>query len=150
MSSPIAPPPYTESLGSLPPQLAILPLPQAPPLRFSEETISSAQRRRVRSAHGRIRVYDIGWRGNWIEAIGGGWAKNSGRGGAASSGGVSGRWMWVFELVVWGGRGWVTRSYFTEWKLISYVRNGDGHSFPRNPNAEEQLSNLSADLMKME
>jgi len=122
LNSPLAPPPYSETPtpASALPQAAT-----SQSLRFSEETLSSTQRRKVRYAHGSIRVYDIGWRRNWSEVIGGG-ANSKRRGGSK-------RWMWIVELLLVGGRG-----------------AGDGHSFPHNPQAEEELAELASELVKMD
>ncbi|THH26998.1 hypothetical protein EUX98_g7190 [Antrodiella citrinella] len=54
-----------------------------PPL---EHELSYNQRRLVRDAHGHIRQYDIGWRGNWSQIVG--WDKP---------------WGWVSRILVGGG-----------------------------------------------
>ncbi|KDQ20944.1 hypothetical protein BOTBODRAFT_151917 [Botryobasidium botryosum FD-172 SS1] len=116
-NSPLAPPPYSETPAPAPPS--------SQPLRFSEETLTSAQRRKVRHAHSTIRVYDLGWQRNWTEVLGGGahLKRRSGRK----------RWMWIVELLLVGGRG-----------------TGDGHTFPHNPSAEEELVELASELAKMD
>jgi len=59
-------------------------------VRVQEHELTSAQRRRIRYAHGKIRLYDLGWKVNLREAIGGGWSSGKG-------------WKWWLRLVVSGG-----------------------------------------------
>ncbi|KAF8527602.1 DHHC palmitoyltransferase-domain-containing protein [Hysterangium stoloniferum] len=58
------------------------PLPYHPP---QEHELSHAQRWLVRREHGKLRLYDLGWRRNWGEVFGGG------------------KWYWWSRLVLYGG-----------------------------------------------
>lgn len=81
-----------------------------PPL---EPELNYKQRKLVKEAHGRMSLYDIGWRNNWMQVFG--WNT---------------RWGWVTRLLCGG------------------VSAGDGMYYPRNPRAEEVLSQLASDLVK--
>ncbi|KLO05627.1 zf-DHHC-domain-containing protein [Schizopora paradoxa] len=82
-----------------------------------EHQLSGAQRRHIQFAHGRIRIYDIGWRKNFAQVFGVG--SESGRP----------KWnRWMYRAVCGGG---------------SY---GDGKTFPRNPRADNLLERLATAL----
>ncbi|EIN13020.1 zf-DHHC-domain-containing protein [Punctularia strigosozonata HHB-11173 SS5] len=83
-----------------------------------EDELTYYQRRLVRRAHGRIRLYDIGWRQNWAQVFG-----IDGLGKAA-------RWKVILYRLLCGGSS-----------------KGDGRTYPRNPRAEDMLANLATDLV---
>ncbi|KAG8984417.1 palmitoyltransferase for Vac8p [Tulasnella sp. 427] len=88
--------------------------------RVEEHLLSSDQRRRVRYAARKIRLYDLGSvRENWEEVVGG-------RGKAGS------RWTWWLNFIVCGGKG-----------------KGDGYTFEFNPTARRKLDRLAEDLAKL-
>jgi len=100
-------------------------LPPLPPGRLSsppqEHYLTYVQRRAVRDAHARMRLYDVGWRRNAAQVFGFG------------MGTQKRRWRaWVARLL-WGG------SCF-----------GTGTQFPRNPHAEDVLVELAAELVRLE
>jgi len=82
-----------------------------------EHQLSGAQRRHVQYAHGRIRLYDIGWRKNVAQVFG------------VSSDSRRTRWKrWVYRAACGGGS------------------CGDGKTFPRNPRADSLLERLATAL----
>ncbi|KAG8870805.1 palmitoyltransferase for Vac8p [Tulasnella sp. 331] len=94
-----------------------------PVVRLQEHQLTGAQRRRVRYAASKIRLYDLGsvWK-NWSAVALGG---RGGKGGRS--------WRWWMWLVFCGGRG-----------------EGDGYSFEFNPKAERQLQRLADQLAEMQ
>ncbi|KAI0087772.1 DHHC palmitoyltransferase-domain-containing protein [Irpex rosettiformis] len=84
------------TLEHISPFLLLRELPPLPPQHSSdryrlsepplEHELSFSQRRLVRDAHGYIKLYDMGWRGNWAQVVG--WEKPFG---------------WVNRIVVGGG-----------------------------------------------
>ena len=108
-------------------------LPPLPPCRLSsppqEHQLVYSQRRAVRSAHSRLRLYDVGWRRNTAQVFG-----TSTTGTSTSSTKPKRRWFaaWATKLV-WGGNSC-----------------GTGTQFPRNPNAEDVLVELAAELVRLE
>ncbi|KAG8971589.1 palmitoyltransferase for Vac8p [Tulasnella sp. 425] len=89
--------------------------------RIQEHLLSSAQRRRIRYAARKIRLYDLGSASrNWDQVFGGG--RNGGGNG----------WKWWLNLILLGGRG-----------------RGDGYSFEFNPTAKKQLDRLAEELAKL-
>ncbi|KAN0123596.1 DHHC palmitoyltransferase domain containing protein [Russula decolorans] len=107
-------------------------LPPLPPCRLSsppqEHQLVFSQRRAVRRAHARLRLYDVGWRRNTAQVFG-----TSTTGPSPSS--TKRRWFaaaWAARLV-WGGNSC-----------------GTGTQFPRNPNAEDVLVELAAELVRIE
>jgi palmitoyltransferase len=109
-------------------------LPPLPPCRLSsppqEHQLVFSQRRAVRSAHARLRLYDIGWRRNTAQVFGTSTTGIS----SNSSTKLKRRWFaaWATKLV-WGGNSC-----------------GTGTQFPRNPNAEDVLVELAAELVRLE
>ena len=92
--------------SSLLPSSQLSPLPLYPPpghsvpvssrenaSQFAEHTMTRNQRRLVRNASGKIRVYDLGWKRNWLDLFS---VRQE-------------RFIldWV-EIIWWGGRGCVT------------------------------------------
>lgn len=107
-------------------------LPPLPPCRLSsppqEHQLVFSQRRAVRKAHARLRLYDVGWRRNTAQVFG---TLTTG----PSSSSTKRRWFaaaWAARLV-WGGNSC-----------------GTGTQFPRNPNAEDVLVELAAELVRIE
>jgi palmitoyltransferase len=107
-------------------------LPPLPPCRLSsppqEHQLVFSQRRAVRRAHARLRLYDVGWRRNTAQVFG-----TSTTGPSPSS--TKRRWFaaaWAARLV-WGGNSC-----------------GTGTQFPWNPHAEDVLVELAAELVRLE
>jgi len=100
--------------------------------RWQEHELNSKQRRLVREAARNIRVYDLGWRENLRQALGGGSGARDDRGSDVAPGrqkaGNKTEWIWV-ERILWGGR-----------------PLGDGASFRHNRRAEQQLRELAEKL----
>jgi len=99
--------------------------PFQPSRRLKEYELNRKQRRAVRRAAGSIRIYDLGWKENLKEVLGG-----PGPSASLHSGGgaISPVLIWV-ERIFWGGRG-----------------RGDGQTFRHNPNAEPLLRALGDQL----
>lgn len=84
--------------------------PPPPPKRWVEHELNRKQRRIIRDAAGKIRIYDIGWKENLLDVIGGPGPSNSTGPDRSERGeGVSRRkgpgWGIWLERIVWGGRG---------------------------------------------
>ena len=96
-----------------------------------------AQRRAVREAHARLRLYDVGWRRNAAQVFG--------------TTGPKRRWRaWVARLS-WGGHWCVPPSFvICPERLLMLGSSGTGTQFPRNPHAEEVLDKLAAELVRLE
>jgi len=120
-----SPPPYTPSApGSRRNQVFAEPFrfPSPPPSvrRFQEHELNRKQRQLINEA--RIRIYDLGWKNNLLDVLGGPTV-------------VPGKpkplhlRVWA-ERIFWGGRG-----------------RGDGHAFRHNPCAEDQLHTLANALL---
>ncbi|KAF8322742.1 zf-DHHC-domain-containing protein [Clavulina sp. PMI_390] len=92
------------------------------PRRFQEHELNRKQRQLVRDAHRKIRIYDMGWKENLLEVIGG----PDPRPGKPRPSMFR---IWA-ERIFWGGRG-----------------RGDGHSFRHSPKAEAQLRKLAKDMV---
>jgi hypothetical protein len=109
-------------------------LPPLPPSRLSsppqEHQLAFSQRRAVRTAHARLRLYDVGWRRNTAQVFG----TPTGPSSSSSSSSTKRRWFaaWAARLV-WGGNSC-----------------GTGTQFPRNPHAEDVLVDLAAELVRLE
>ena len=84
-------------------------LPPLPPSRLSspplEHQLASKQRRAVRAAHARMRLYDVGWRRN-VEQVYGMGAKR--------------RWQAWAGRLLWGG-GWYVRCLFISAPLLPLI-----------------------------
>lgn len=106
-------------------------LPPLPPCRLSsppqEHQLAFSQRRAVRTAHARLRLYDVGWRRNTAQVFG---TSST----TSTSTSTKRRWFapWAARLV-WGGNSC-----------------GTGTQFPRNPHAEDGLVELAAELVRLE
>ena len=79
--------------------------------RWQEHELNSKQRKLVREAARNIRVYDLGWRENIHQALGGGnGVREGGDSDLASTSrrkmGNRAVWIWV-ERIFWGGRPYV-------------------------------------------
>lgn len=104
-------------------------LPPLPRCRLSsppqEHQLAYLQRRAVRAAHARLRLYDVGWRRNTAQVFGAGPGLGLG---------PKRRWCaaWAARLL-WGGSSC-----------------GSGTQFPRNPHAEDVLVELAAELVRLE
>ena len=112
---------------------------------WDEHELSYAQRQVVKAAHGRIRLYDLGWRRNLGQILG---VEALLRAASArdvrdvnrrerspertrNTGRVKfGSWRVWLEVIAFGGRA-----------------RGDGKTFPRNPKAKEMLEKLAVDLV---
>ena len=85
-------------------------LPPLPPCGLSspplEHQLASKQRRAVRAAHARMRLYDVGWRRNVEQVLGMG-AKR--------------RWQAWVARVLWGGGGWYVRSLLISALLLALL-----------------------------
>ncbi|KAG8969174.1 palmitoyltransferase for Vac8p [Tulasnella sp. 419] len=98
---------FSQSLGSSASSL---------PSKLLEHELTSNQRRLIRRAAGKIRMYDLGWKNNWKEVFGGNKRRRQ-------------WWSWWMWLIFTGG-----------------VSNGDGYRFQFNPEAESKLEKLAAKL----
>jgi palmitoyltransferase len=102
-------------------------LPPLPPSRLSsppqERQLAYPQRRAVRAAHSRLRLYDVGWRRNTAQVFGSGTGLGPKRCWFAA---------WAARLL-WGGNSC-----------------GSGTQFPRNSHAEDVLVELAAELVRLE
>jgi palmitoyltransferase len=108
-------------------------LPPLPPSRLSsppqEHQLAFSQRRAVRTAHARLRLYDVGWRRNTAQVFGTSTGPSSN-----SSSSTKRRWFAASAArLVWGGNSC-----------------GTGTQFPRNPHAEDVLVDLAAELVRLE
>jgi palmitoyltransferase len=101
-----------------------------------------AQRRAVREAHSRLRLYDVGWRRNAAQVFG--------------TAGPKRRWRAWAARLSWGGHWYVPpQSRYSKRLLMLRTSRCDGSSgtgtqFPRNPHAEEVLDKLAAELVRLE
>ena len=105
-------------------------LPPLPPCRLSsppqEHQLAYSQRRAVRAAHARLRLYDVGWRRNTAQIFG--------TSSTMSPSSTKRLWFaaWAARLL-WGGNS-----------------HGTGTQFPRNSHAEDVLVELAAELVRLE
>jgi palmitoyltransferase ZDHHC2/15/20 len=104
------------------------------------------QRRAVRKAHARLHLYDVGWRRNATQVFG--------------TAGPKRRWRaWAAKLL-WGGHWYVRLPVFSfpgerirslildAWRCDG--SSGTGTQFPHNPQAEDVLVELAAELVRLE
>jgi palmitoyltransferase ZDHHC2/15/20 len=100
-------------------------LPPLPSCRLSsppqQHQLAFSQRRAVRAAHSRLRLYDVGWQRNTAQVFG-------------TLSGPKRRWFAACAArLLWGGSSC-----------------GTGTRFPRNPHAEDVLVDLAAELVRLE
>lgn len=100
--------------------------------QLAEHTMTRNQRRLVRNASGKIHMYDLGWRQNWLELF------------SIRQERFFLDWL---EIIWWGGRGLVTHlpclcelGILMKYDLCR--TRGDGKTFLRNPRAAGMLVRL--------
>jgi palmitoyltransferase ZDHHC2/15/20 len=104
--------------------------------RLLEHELSSAQRKKIRRVHGKIRLYDLGWKQNVTEALGGGYRNIRNKG-----------WKWWIRLFLVGGCGYVGKQVIYDCIAETTSSSlGDGYTFPFNPQAQRKLEKLASEL----
>jgi palmitoyltransferase len=127
-SMPSNPPPYTSEPQEMLDLTSLAPITaESTAPRFTEHELTRLQRRKVHRAHRKIRVYDRGWRNNWMDIVGAGLFP------AKTSTENEDSWQYMtralIPFLIFGGRG-----------------RGDGRSFPHHIHAEVQLTRLATEL----
>lgn len=122
---------HTKDSSELIPHPSLPTPPYKPP---EEHELSSAQRRFVLRTHGKIRMYDLGWKRNWQEVFSGGLMGKED--GDDSPWGSRVKWrgkkLWWLKLLVTGGH-----------------QKGTGWNFERTPNIDAKLQRFAKVLREI-
>jgi len=104
------------------------PLPYHPP---QEHELSQAQRWLVRREHGKLRLYDLGWRRNWGEVFGGGYGTDNkdGEWRGIPRRGTRKKVYWWMGMILCGGK-----------------QKGNGWTFEKGEHVQAKLERLARAL----
>lgn len=116
------------------PELIPHPSLPTPPYKPPEEyELSSAQRRFVLRTHGKIRMYDLGWKKNWAEVFGG-----------EAAGKEDGDFIWG-SRVKWRGK----KLLWLKLLLTGGHQKGNGWDFEKTPNIDAKLQRFAKVLREI-